>query len=80
MQGNILYCYPVILPSRVMLPSDFTLVSAFYVQDNILSDFPAILPSQIILYTGDVIVVSAGAIVRIQYDIFYMTKVIYIYI
>ena len=68
MQGNILSCYPVILPSLVILLSDVTSVSAFHRQGNILlvSGFPAILPSQIILLSGDVIAVSS-AVVRIRY-------------
>ena len=44
MQGNILSCYPVILPSQVILLSDVTSVSEFHMQGNILlvSGFPAI--------------------------------------
>ena len=59
MQGNNLPCFPVILPSRVILPSD---VSAFHVQGNILSAFSAILPS------GDIVAVSAVAVLRIRYN------------
>ena len=47
MQGNILSCYHVILPSKVKLPSDDTSVSAFHVQGNILSGLPAIAFVQI---------------------------------
>ena len=59
MQGNILSCHSVILPSQVILPSDFTSVRAFHMQCNILSGLPAILPSLVILPSGDVIAVSA---------------------
>ena len=68
MQGNILSCDPVILPSQVTLPSDVTLVSAFHMQGNILASFLAILPSQVILPSGDVIAVSAVAVVRMRYN------------
>ena len=54
MQGNILSCYPVILPSQVILLSDVTSVSAFNMQ--------LILPS------GDVIAVSSVTVVRIRYN------------
>ena len=56
MQGNILSCYPVILLSQIILPSDVTSVSRviFY---------------QVILLSGEVIAVSAVAVVRIQYNV-----------
>ena len=57
MQINILQCYPVILPSQVVLPSDVSSVSEFHVQGNV------ILISQLILPSGDVIAVNA--VVRI---------------
>ena len=65
MQGNILSCYLVILPSQVILLSNVTSVSAFHMQGNIslVSGFPAILPSQVILPSGDVIAVSSVAFV-----------------
>ena len=70
MQGNILSCYHVILPSQVILLFDATSVSAFHMQGNILlvSDFPVVLPSQVILPSGDVIAVSSFAVVRMQYN------------
>ena len=64
MQGNILLCYPVILHSQVILPSDLTCVSAFHVQRNFLSGFSAVLPS------GDVIAVSAVAVVSLYDGLF----------
>ena len=64
MQGNTLSCYPVMLPSHV-IPSDVTLVGAFYLQDNILSGFPAILPLQEILLSGNI---TAVAVVRMWYN------------
>ena len=66
MQGNVLSCYPVILPSQVILPSNVTSVSTFHMQGNILSGFPAMLPLQVILPSGDVIVFSAVAVVRVR--------------
>ena len=70
MEGNILSCYPVILPSQVISLSDFTSVRAFHVQGNILlvSGFPVILPTQVILPFDDVIAVSLVAVVRIWYN------------
>ena len=68
MQGNILSHYPVILPSQVILPSDVTSVSTFHEHGNILSGFPAILPLHVILPSGDVIAVSAVAIIKIWYN------------
>ena len=68
MLGNVLSCYLVILPSQIILPSDFTSVSIFHVQGNILSGFPTTLPSQVILPSGDVIPVRADAVVRIWYN------------
>ena len=68
MQGNILSYYPVILPSLVILPSDISSVSIFHLQGNILSGFPAILPSWVILPYGEVIAVSAVAVVTIRYN------------
>ena len=70
MQCNILSCYPVILPSQVILLSDITSVSAFNMQGNILlvSGSPAILHSQVILPSGDVIAVSSVTVVRIRYN------------
>ena len=68
MQGNILSHYPVILPSQVILPSDVTSVSTFHEQGNILSGFPAILPLHVIFTSGDVIAVSAVAIINIRYN------------
>ena len=62
MQGNILQCYPVILPSQVILPFDVTWVSAFLVLGNILQCYP------VKLLSGDVIAVSAVAVVRIWYN------------
>ena len=61
MQGSILSCYPVILPS------DVTSVSAFHVLAK-LSGFPTIVPAQVILPSGDVIATSAVAVVRIWYN------------
>ena len=53
MQGYSLSCYPVILPSQVILPSDVSSVRAFHMQGNIPSGFPALLPLQIILPSVD---------------------------
>ena len=68
MHGNILQCYPVILPSQVIMHNEITLVSAFHVQGNILLSFLAILPSLVILPSDDVIATSADAVVRIRYN------------
>ena len=40
------------------------MVSTVHVQGKILSGFPAILPFQVLLPSGDVIAVSAVAVVR----------------
>ena len=64
MQGYILSCYPVILPSQVILPTDITLISTFHMQGNILCGVSAILPLQVILPSGDVIAVSALRVLR----------------
>ena len=63
MQGNILSCYPVILPSQVILPPDVTSVSAFHVQGIVYR-----VPSQLILPSGDVIAVRAVTVVRTRYN------------
>ena len=39
LQGNILSCYPVILPWQVIFPSEVSLISAFHEQQYSISFF-----------------------------------------
>ena len=63
---RVIFRHPVILPSQVILLPHVTSVSAFHVQGN--AGLPAILLLQIILPSGDVIDVSAVAVVKVRSD------------
>ena len=65
MNGNILQCYPVILHSQVISPSDVTSVSAFHVQSI---RFPRSITLAGNITLGDVIAVSTVVVVRIRYN------------
>ena len=64
MDDRIVYIARIETTMQVKILCEVTSVSAFHVQGIKFLGFPAILPSEVLFSAGDVIAVSAVAVVR----------------